>query len=247
VASRCRIGKMESENTGGNGQKAATGKGRMPYLVLGIIIVVAIAAFAFYSAQAPSRGQVTTTSAATTTVAPPGYSFFQNLTLIGTVLSGLPASAFTQYYVYVTGNSSQVQYAYNFTNPFFQPTYSAPSNYTFKVPPQYANLTSPFAVIVNAWRSPSNAAAVAQHNSKNAFLCSEINASHDEHVTTSAFGSSSTYCSGIFYGGQAEAVTFVTGNYTVEVVVIGVLNKLGSAYLNATASHIYSIVSRQPI
>lgn len=234
---------MDSENTGG-GSQTATRKSKAPYLIFGIVIVIALAALAFYATQAPAPSNTTTSIISWQ---PPNELFFIGLTLPSNALYGLSASPFIEYFNYTTGTSGQAQYAYNFTYPLFAPVASIPSNYSIHVPPQYANLTSPFAVVVVVWRNASNSDAAIQYGSRSRALCSEVNSSQTLRTTTSGFGSSSTYCNGVYYGGQVEATAFLSGNYTVDVAVFGVLNKLGTSYLNATASHVYGIVSQQPV
>lgn len=239
---------MASENAVNPSAKKSTTP-----LAAAALIVIIIAAVVLYSFSLPSSPNTTTTitantSTSPTTVPPPPPPLpLQALTMPANALYGLPMQQMfiaynTSYYVNIW---SHVQYGLNFTNPFFNSSFTPSANYTIPVPAQYANLTSPFGDVVSVWVDSSPSIASTNYESRNSAMCANINAIGTMRVITNGIGQSATYCNGTnYYGSSTEAVMFLTGNYTAEIILFGVEGKLSPSYLNVTAQHLYSQITQ---
>ena len=215
-------------------RKPSVKKNVAPYLATVVVILVILAAAIFF--QLPS--------ASTSSPLPPLVSI-SALIMPSNVLYGLPMQQlFLPYYSNSTSIWGHTQYAYSFTGPLFNASFVPPDNYTINVPSQYANLTSPFGSVVSVWDDKSPSAALTAYGSRSVGMCSNINATATMRTTTSGIGTHTTYCNGVLYGSSVQGVMFVTGNYSAEVILFGVLHELGPSYLNTTAQHIYSQLAR---
>jgi hypothetical protein len=227
-------------------QAAGSSHGQRGKAAAVVIILIIIAAIAIAYTSQPGHAGPTTS---TTTVLPNSYSLL-SLASPQNALYSLPSSPPLYEYFNSTSNLSQpngtvsVQYGANFTKSAIASPKVLPPNYTISVPPQYANLTSPFVVVISLNRYSTGTLAKAAHIGYY-YHVSQLAASGFDNLTVSnvsGIGTAATLTTSYAYGMKSYTLSFFYGNYGIFVSTFGNTKYSSPTYAYGIATHMYGLV-----